>query len=617
MLYLTRLFFRILFLPWVRWIYRVRRIGAHNVPDYGGVLLLPNHVSYIDSFVLYLASPRPLRFITVDKYLANPAFGWFLKLFDAIPIDRSKPRDAIEKTVIALKKGDMVCIFPEGGLTRSGVPNNLKRGCELIARKSGAAVVPCYVDGLWESIFSYEREQYIKKWPKRIPCPLQVAFAPPLEAEEARIDRIFEGMLEASVDAFGARRSFETNLETAVINALKTGRKKNFSYEYAKEPRRWTRAQFLSIAMSIARRWINSPPDERQRIGILLPPGPTPSVINLGLFLAGKTPVNLPFNLRADQVEKLAKKMEELGIRTVITSKAFMPHLIDFWRGEEGRFIDIQSEMTSPGALVLSQEKLFGTMEPAWLTRWRLEVGQRDPNRETIGLIEKPEEEAIFLSSDELHRSITRVMAADYIREKDTILSEFPMNSIVGQLMQLWVPILNHGRTICRGYSVRDDNDLLRALADGQKADLMVGDFRFYRDIDRPVDLPRIRYGMVFDDHADTDSMEMVEREIKLPLARAWSYAGRILAMSLPPEKNQPPKTIDLMSRKPGSVGRFLPGVAGRVRDGAFSVRFRSAVVSRSRASRNAPEPPPEEDWIEVKGGGRIDSEGFIFLGDE
>lgn len=606
MSYLARLFFKILFLPLFRLLYRVRRVGLSNVPSYGGVLILPNHVTYIDSFVYYLTCPRPVRFVVVDKYVKHPGFGWFLKLFRAIPINQSSPRDAINKSIEALKAGDVVCLFPEGGLTRNGMINDLKKGSELIARRAECPVVPVYADGLWGSIFSFERGKYFKKWPKKMFCPIQVAFGEPIPAGEVTTKKIFEGMLSASVEAFNARRCFEENLETTVIHALKKGRRENFSYEYAKNPRRWTRGQFLATAISIARRWINNPPDSYQRIGILLPPGPYPAVINMGLFLAGKTPVSLPFNLRPDEVEKLALEMDRHKIRTVITAKAFMPHLIDFWRGEEGRFIDIHSELTSPGRMVLSQEKFFSKFEPAWFTKWRLEINKRDKNREAIGLIESPEQEPVFLSSSDIHRNAIQILSADYIRERDTILSEFPMNSIVGQMMQIWIPVINRGRIISRSYSKRDDGQILRAVAEGQNADLVVGDMSFYNGIDRIFDLPNLRWGLVFDEAADARQITDREAEIKIPLSKCWSHRGRIVTMARP-EVYPAPDKIPMKERKAGTAGRFLPGVAAKLEDGELFLRFQTTASGKSANSQPA-------EWIPAGREKLIDDDGFLVI---
>ena len=614
MSYLLRLFFRILILPWIRLNYRVRRIGAHHVPDYGGVLLIPNHVSYIDAFVVYLACPRPVRFVIADHFMDNKSLAWFLRLFQAIPIDRSKPRDAITKTVDALNQGDVVCLFAEGGLTRSGLMNDLKKGFQLIAKRSDCPVIPCYMDGLFYSIFSFERGTLIKKWPKKIPCPVQIAFGEPIDPGEASMERVFERMLDASVESFGARRRFENSLDSTIIRSLKKNRRAELTYEYAREPRRWKRGEFLGIAMAIARRWINNPPDSRDRIGILLPPGPTPAVINLGLFLSGKIPVNLPFDLSPYEIEKLARKMERLSIRTVITSKTFMPHLIDFWRGDEGRFIDIKTEMVAPGSFTLSLERLFAFWEPAWLTEWRLEIKQRDKDREAIGLVPDPNEDPVFVKASQVYRNAVQMMSGDYVREGDTILSEIPLNEAAGQMLQLWVPILNEGRTVGRGFSGRKDDQLLKALAEGQKVDLIAGNLEFYQVVDKELDLPGIRCGMIFDKQADALEIEVREEFLKLPLAWCWEFAGRIVALSLPPEKDRPEHHLPQMCRTRGSVGRFLPGIGAKVTDDGLFLRFDPCAVTKEMAQANE---HPEPEWIPVKYGPKIDERGFLFLNPE
>ncbi|MEM6915454.1 MAG: 1-acyl-sn-glycerol-3-phosphate acyltransferase, partial [Verrucomicrobiota bacterium] len=131
MKYLARLFFRITMLPFVQLFYRVRRTGVGFVPRQGGVLLLPNHVSYIDSFIIYLTCPRPVRFVILEDYMRVKAIAWFLKLFGAIPIRKTHAKEAIHRTVAALEEGDVVCLFPEGGLTRLGVIYEFKKGFEL------------------------------------------------------------------------------------------------------------------------------------------------------------------------------------------------------------------------------------------------------------------------------------------------------------------------------------------------------------------------------------------------------------------------------------------------------------------------------------------------------
>ena len=95
MTYLTKLFLRITLLPLARLLYRVRTIGGENVPQYGGVLLVSNHVSYLDSFIVFLACPRTVRFLYLEDYKKVKIIGWFFELFGGIAIRKTRAKEAI------------------------------------------------------------------------------------------------------------------------------------------------------------------------------------------------------------------------------------------------------------------------------------------------------------------------------------------------------------------------------------------------------------------------------------------------------------------------------------------------------------------------------------------
>lgn len=159
--------------------YRIKVTGAENIPPKGGVLLVPNHVTYADAFFLFAASPRRVRFVMDESFMANRWIRLSAKWFHTVPIERCKPREALRIAAEALKAGDVVCLFPEGQLTRSGTLNPLERGFELIARQAGCPVVPAYVDGSWGSMFSFARGHFFS-FPKKVPYRLSVAFGPVL-----------------------------------------------------------------------------------------------------------------------------------------------------------------------------------------------------------------------------------------------------------------------------------------------------------------------------------------------------------------------------------------------------------------------------------------------------
>lgn len=198
-------FIRVIGLMLLRLAYRIRATGEANLPATGGALLLPNHITWGDAFFLTAASPRPVRFIMEEGFMGKRAIRVFCQLFDTVPISSAKPREALRAAADSLKEGHLVCIFPEGQLSRTGTLRELKRGFELIARQAGCPLVPAWTDGAWGSILSFEGGRFFRKIPRRLRYGITVAFAPPIAPRDATLERVRLGMLAASALALDAR----------------------------------------------------------------------------------------------------------------------------------------------------------------------------------------------------------------------------------------------------------------------------------------------------------------------------------------------------------------------------------------------------------------------------
>ena len=178
-----------------RLIYRVTATGLDHLPP-GGFLLLPNHITWVDAIVLLLASPRPIRFIIDEGVYRNRFLNPVLRAVGCIPITARKAKDAMREAAAKIRAGEIVCLFPEGELSRSGSLLRLRRGYEIIARQAEAPVVPVWLDRLWGSIFSFKGGRYFSKWPSAVPYPVTVAFGKPLPPEAADIATVREELLE-------------------------------------------------------------------------------------------------------------------------------------------------------------------------------------------------------------------------------------------------------------------------------------------------------------------------------------------------------------------------------------------------------------------------------------
>ena len=201
---------RFIALAIVRSIYKVKSVHHERVPKDGGTMLLPNHVSYVDAFIMGASCTRQVRFVMWDALYNIPAMTWFVKLCGTVPISPTRAKDAVRTVAAALKEGRIVCLFPEGQITRHGIVNDLRKGYELMARQGDAQVVPAYMDGLYGSIFSFEGGLFFKKWPKNLRYPVTVYFGHPIPAKEATAEAVRAQILALSAEAILSRRDFQS-----------------------------------------------------------------------------------------------------------------------------------------------------------------------------------------------------------------------------------------------------------------------------------------------------------------------------------------------------------------------------------------------------------------------
>jgi 1-acyl-sn-glycerol-3-phosphate acyltransferase len=185
------------FLRFVAWIYvslfyRVTITGVEdNVPDEGPALLVCNHVSYMDPVLISAAVPRPIRFVMYYRIFNVPGMNWVFRAYRAIPIAGSKEDPAVmeaafEEVTAALAAGELVCIFPEGALTRDGRIAPFRGGVERILAANPVPVVPMALTGLWDSMWS-KRDSRLGRLrvPRRLFAKVSVIADPPVDGKTA------------------------------------------------------------------------------------------------------------------------------------------------------------------------------------------------------------------------------------------------------------------------------------------------------------------------------------------------------------------------------------------------------------------------------------------------
>lgn len=188
------------FIAWimVNLVYRVEKRGLHHIPDRGPAILVGNHVSFADAPVLSAVIRRPMRFIMYYAIFNVPVLNLVFRGMKAIPIAEMKKDPvtlarAFDEVDAALRRGELVFVFPEGQLSKDGTMREFKRGIERILERTPVQVVPIGISGLWESVWS---RNPAPKWPRLMRAlpfrKLVIAAGPAVPPEEATAERLYQ-----------------------------------------------------------------------------------------------------------------------------------------------------------------------------------------------------------------------------------------------------------------------------------------------------------------------------------------------------------------------------------------------------------------------------------------
>lgn len=302
-------------------IYRIRVIGRDNIPEKGGALFVSNHMSFVDVLLLLASTDRPIRFLMFKGIYDNPVIKPFARMLGAIPISSEfRPRDMIRSLRTAsdaIRNGEIVCIFAEGQITRTGQLLPFRRGMERIMKGVDAPIVPINLHGVWGSIFSFERNRFLWKLPRRIPYPVTVSFGQHLPPNASAFEvRCAVEALQAV--AFESDREIDRTLDRAFVRSTR-----RHPFLFAAADGRVPKIRFggvlvktIFVARRLAPLW-----EGQEMVGILLPPSVGGALVNYAATLLGRVPVNLNYTASNEVIGSCA---HQCNLQTVITSKAFL-----------------------------------------------------------------------------------------------------------------------------------------------------------------------------------------------------------------------------------------------------------------------------------------------------
>ena len=147
----------------------VETTGREHVPATGPAILAANHASFLDPFLIAMRARRPVRYLVSNEFYADRRFRALLRWFGTIPVggDVGMVR-SFRRVAEVVERGELLGIFPEGGITRDGAMRPFRNGAAVIALRMGVPIVPIHVAGTFEALPRHAR------WPRFVPVRLRI-----------------------------------------------------------------------------------------------------------------------------------------------------------------------------------------------------------------------------------------------------------------------------------------------------------------------------------------------------------------------------------------------------------------------------------------------------------
>jgi len=305
----------------MRLFYRIELRGLDNVPAEGGALLIANHVSWLDGILVLISTPRHVRFMIWGPFTDLWWSRWLCRTTGVIPVKPS-PKAALKALIEArraLLQGDVVCIFPEGGITRSGQLMPFKEGFLRVVEGTDTPVIPVYLEGLWGSIFSFAGGKLFAKVPNRWRYPVAVNYGAPVPTPPT-VAHVRRAIQDLELAAMSQPLTARTPLPLAMVrNCRRSLRRQKVADSTGAALTGGSLLMRTLIFRRLLRRHVLEP--QEKFVGLLLPPSAGGVLANAALALDGRVAVNLNYTLSSALLNKC---IERAGIRRVLTSRKFM-----------------------------------------------------------------------------------------------------------------------------------------------------------------------------------------------------------------------------------------------------------------------------------------------------
>lgn len=617
-----RLFVRTPFQILLGILYRREIVGLENLPKEGGCVVVSNHISWLDGILILWMLPRNVRFVVDGANFKSRILQYFASAFDTIlmmPSPKSIAR-ALKTAREALLASEVVGIFPEGTITRTGQLQTFKPGIQKILKGTEAPIVPMWLEGMWGSIFSFSEGKFFFKRPKNLRRQLTLHIGPAMETDTP-LEQIRSCVQKLGADAAIRRRDDYSILAKRII---RTWRRRGRKLQAADSLGTTAGGRALLTRVLVLRRALRREilSDDETHIGVLLPPSVAGVAVNIALALDRRISANLNYTVSSNVINHC---INDVGIKHVLTSEKFYEK-ID---------VEVETEVVKLESLkdkVTTMDKLIGVIQanllPAFMLDWILGLNQiKSDDLLTViftsGSTGMPK--GVQLSNANISHNVEAIDRAVKLGSEDTALGILPFFHSFGYSVTLWaVNIL--GPAGVYHFNPLDAKQVGK-LAEKYKASVLLATPTFLKGYMRriqPEQFANLDVVVVGAEKMPTEQFEAFEKRFGVRPVEGYGTTelSPLVSVNIPPSRSQAKYQID---REEGSVGRPLPGVAAKVvepetdrellagEDGMLLItgpNVMQGYANREEQTREA----IQDGWYVTGDIAHIDKQGFIHI---